>query len=587
MRKTKIICTYGPSIASEEMVEKIILAGANVIRFNFSHGSYDYHREGMNHVKKVRERHGLPVAILQDTKGPEIRTGEQDEVYLSLTTAGEISLSAKAEKSTEEMLAIDYEGLVGDIQEGSHILLDDGKCRLKVLKIVEGHRIVCRVVQGGKIKARRSVNVPNAELSLPFLSEKDKNDLAFGAEMQVDLVAASFTRHAKDIKEMRRFLFKQNNFTCDIVSKIENRQGVANIEEIVAVSDGVMVARGDLGVELPVEEVPYVQKMIIRSCRKLGKPVITATQMLESMVSNTHPTRAEVSDIANAIYDSTSAIMLSGETAAGQFPVECIEMMCKIARRTETDINYERLTTENGAPTHEGTHAMANAAMTTAYGLGASAIVALTSSGYCARLISRRRPAMDIIAPTNSMRSFYKMALYWGVTPMIMAEAEEDVHLDDLFSEVTQNIEEAEVLKKGSLIVLLGGSPVGVSGSTNVLKISSIGNVATRGVGIVGGKAKALVHIFKNKDTTPEGRVLVMNYLMESDLSVLRRAKALILQSDQGEEFARVAGETLRIPVIVRAEGAVSALYDNEMVLVEGDEGIVYRNPTHFDSEEK
>lgn len=578
MRRTKIICTYGPSIDSEEMVEKVILAGANVIRFNFSHGDYDYHRQGMNNVKRVRERLGLPIAILLDTKGPEVRTRAQDDETITLETGKSVMLDPHAEKSVPEALAIDYENLAKDVKPGMEILLDDGKCHLMVEEITADDRMVCRILQGGKIKARRSVNVPKGELSFEFLSDKDRADLAFGAEMEVDIVAASFTRTPQDIKDMRRHLFSRDGFTCDIVAKIENRQGVNNIKEICFVSDGIMVARGDLGVELPVEEVPHIQKKIIRTCRKHGKPVITATQMLESMLNSTYPTRAEVSDIANAIYDSTSAIMLSGETAAGDFPVECVEMMSKIAERTEIDIDYRQLVTETTPNTSEGTHAMANAALSTANDLHAAAIVALTSSGYCARLISRRRPEMIIIAPTDSKRSYLKMALYWGVLPLLV-EGEMTGNLDEVLESITTIIEEREILPKGSLIVQLGGTPVGLSGSTNVLKISSIGNVACRGKSVVKGKTTGLVHRFKNKTTTPEGRVLVMRYLMESDLRALKRAKALILQGSQGEEFARVAGETLNIPVITKAEGAALNLYDNEVVLVDGDEGIVYRNP--------
>jgi pyruvate kinase len=586
MRKTKIICTYGPSIDSQEMIEKVVKAGANVIRFNFSHGDYDYHTNGMNNVKAVREKLGLPIAILLDTKGPEIRTRLQDEEYIHLDTGSTVELNTTVEKSSQGILAVDYDHLVQDVVIGQEILLDDGKCRIRVDEKMGGNRLQCYIMQGGSVKARRSVNIPNAELKLDFLSEKDKRDLEFGAKMQVDLVAASFTRDAEDIKNMRRHLFKQNHFTCDIIAKIENRQGVTNIDEICAVADGIMVARGDLGVELPVEEVPHIQKMIINTCRINGKPVITATQMLESMVSNTHPTRAEVSDVANAIYDSTSAIMLSGETAAGQYPVECVKMMSTIATKTENDIDYRKLVTESHPENLEGTKAMSNAAITTAYEINAKSVIALTASGYCARLISRRRPGMEIIAPTENIRTFYKMALYWGVSPL-MVEFRKEAGLDAVFEDITKMIEDKKILPKGSLIVQLGGAPVGVSGSTNVLRINSIGNVATRGVPTVVGKGKVQgrVHIFKNKTTTPEGYILVMNYLMESDLHVLKRAKALILQSDKGEEFARVAGETLNIPVITRAEGSTSALFDNETVLVDGDEGIVYRNPTSSENE--
>jgi len=577
MRKTKIICTYGPAIASREMVEALVNAGANVFRFNFSHGDYEYHAQGMNYVKEVREALGIPIAILLDTKGPEIRTGLQDQEFVELQKNSEVILFTNEGKTVEGRIHIDYRNFCEEAVVGTNILLDDGKLKVRVLKQNGANELICKVIQGGKIKARRSVNTPGLTIHLPFLSEKDKDDLSFGAQIGVDLVAASFTREAEDIKEIRKYLYAQNQFTCDIIAKIENHQGVENIEDICFVADGIMVARGDLGVELPVEEVPYTQKKIIRTCRRFGKPVITATQMLESMISNMRPTRAEVSDIANAIYDSTSAIMLSGETAAGQYPVECVEMMNVIALRTEKDLDYDALRRETMPKSSEGTKAMANAALSTAYDLNAHAIVCLTSSGYCARLISRRRPMVDIIAPTSNWRTFYKMALYWGVRPMhvdITAKI-----LGEVFEEITKKIGDQGLLPKGSLIVLLGGSPVGISGSTNVLRISSIGNVATRGVSLVKGNASGLVHMFKNKKTTPEGRILVMRYLMESDLSVLRHAKGLILQGDKGEDCAKVAGETLDIPVITRAEGATSALYDNEMVYINGDEGIVYRKP--------
>jgi pyruvate kinase len=588
MRKTKIICTYGPSIDSLEMVEKIILAGANVIRFNFSHGDYEYHTQGMKNVMTIREKLNLPIAILLDTKGPEIRTRLQDQEYIDLKTGGTIELNTAIEKSIPGVLAVDYEQLVQDITIGQEILLDDGKCRIRVDKKIDDDRLLCFVMQGGSVKARRSVNVPDGEIHLPFLSEKDKKDLEFGAKMGVDMVAASFTRDANDIKDMRSHLFSQNEFNCDIISKIENRQGVQNIEEICSVADGIMVARGDLGVELPVEEVPHIQKMIIRTCRKHGKPVITATQMLESMVSNTHPTRAEVSDVANAIYDSTSAIMLSGETAAGDYPVECVNMMVKIANRTENDIDYRKMATQAHPENLEATKALSNAAISTAYEINASAVVPLTSSGYCARLISCVRPGMAIIAPTENIRTYYRMALYWGVSPLLVKN-KKDASLDEVFENITDILENKDLLPKGSLIIQLGGSPHDVSRSTNALRIGSIGNVATRGITMVAGKdnVQGLVHIFKNKTTTPEDRILVMDYILESDLSVLKSARGLILQGNKGEEFARVAGETLNIPVITRAEAALRSLSDNEVVMIDSKKGIVYRNPAKVDKKKQ
>lgn len=575
MRKTKIICTYGPSISSYEMLKNVILAGANVIRFNFSHGDYEYHKRGMDLVKKIREELGRSIGILQDTKGPEIRTGLQDKEYLTLDVGKKVDIVWDGKKNTDKCIRIDYKELASDVHEGQHILIDDGRLKLKILD-VEEKKVSCEVLQGGSIKERRGVNIPAVSLNLSFLSEKDKADLEFGADQGVDIVAASFTRNADDIKELRKFLYEKKSFVCDLIAKIENHEGVENIEEICFVADGIMVARGDLGVELPVEHVPRIQKHIVNRCRIHGIPVITATQMLESMVENARPTRAEVSDVANAIYDSTSAIMLSGETAAGKFPVECVEMMGTIALQTESDISYEEKYRSYFESSSEMTKAMANAALTTAYSLKASAIVPLTSTGYSARLVSRLRPNVMIIGATSNMRSYYRMSLYWGVKPFYI-EKKHDT-LGELFVQVTEKIEDEEFLPKGSLMVLLGGSPVGVSGSTNVLRISSVGNVATRGKVLVEGQEEGVIHIFKNKSSTPDNRILVMRYLLGSDLNVLKKAKGLILQGDKGEEMAKVAGETLGIPVISQCEGACKVLYENETVTMNASEGVVYRS---------
>ena len=575
-RRTKIICTYGPAIASKEKVREMVLAGMNVVRVNFSHGDHAYHKQGMDFVKEVREELQQPVAILLDTKGPEIRTGqEQAAETINLINGKDVVLSLVPVENTDDRIYVDYPYLAQDIEVGTKILIDDGRLCV-VVKEKNDTEIKCEVKSGGLIKAKRGINIPNVRINLPFLSAKDKNDLKFGAEQQVDFVACSFTRNSEDIRSVRKELYQHKQFSCDLIAKIENQEGVDNITEICEVSDGIMIARGDLGVELNVEEIPFVQKHLISICRNLGRPVITATQMLESMIENARPTRAEVSDVANAIYDSTSAIMLSGETAGGKYPVECVKLMDSIALQTEKDEFYNKtIVPPNVDTNHEATMAMASAAYTTAYALDAAAIVSLTSSGFSPRLVSRMRPRMNIFAVTPVMRVYYKMALYWGVQPLYLDHGAKD--LGGAFKCVMSMIEERGLLKCGDQVIQLGGAPVGVSGSTNVLRISSVGSVATRGRVMTSGEQEGQVHVFKKKSTTPEDRILVMKYLLEEDLSVLTKSKGLILETDKGEEMARIVGETLKIPVISRAEGATSLIHENESVNLDANKGIVFR----------
>ena len=575
-RRTKIICTYGPSIASKEKIKTLIHAGMNVVRFNFSHGDYEYHKQGMDYVKELRDELGIPVAILQDTKGPEIRTGaEQDEKKINLEAGKTVVLTTTECKNTAEKIYVDYPYLAREIELGTKILIDDGRLSV-IVKNKDDIEMQCEILSGGEISAKRGINIPNVHLNLPFLSEKDKSDLAFGVEQEVDFIACSFTRNADDIRSIRKEIFSRGGFSCDLIAKIENQEGVDNAEEICEVSDGIMIARGDLGVELKVEEVPLIQKQLISICRQFGKPVITATQMLESMITNARPTRAEVSDVANAIYDSTSAIMLSGETASGAHPEECVRLMGQIAYQTEKDEFYNKAM--QSAPedeNHESTNAMARAAYTTAYSLDAQAIVVLTTSGFSARLVSRMRPKMNIIVPTELKRVYYKMALYWGVQPILFKR--ESQSLGEVFLQVMNVVEEKKILKCGDQVVQLGGAPVGISGSTNVLRISSVGRVAVRGKVMREGLVEGQVHIYKKKSTTPEGKILVMKYLLEQDLSILSKSIGLILQSDRGEHMGKVVGNALGIPVISRAEGATTTIHENETIELDAKQGIVFR----------
>jgi pyruvate kinase len=465
MRKTKIICTIGPASEKPEMLEKLIEAGMNVARLNFSHGSYEEHGARIENIRKLREKLGKPIAILLDTKGPEIRLKSFKEGKVDLKPGKLFTLCHDDVEGDETKCSITCENLFRDVQRGGKILLDDGLIELSVEK-VEGQDIVCRVVNGGKVSNNKGVNVPDVHVSLPFLNDKDRSDIMFGIEKDVDFIAASFVRCAEDVRQIRALLDVNGGKNIEIISKIENKEAIQNIDEIIAVSDGIMIARGDLGVEVPYEEVPSIQKMIIKKVYEAGKRVITATQMLDSMQNNPRPTRAEATDVANAIYDGTSAIMLSGETAAGKYPVEAVETMVRIALHTEADIDYrKRFFVRERKANSNVTDAICHATCTTALDLNAKAIVTITLTGASARMISRYRPHSDIIACTTDEKVCRKLNLSWGVTP-IMVEKKE--RLMELFDHVADACLQNGLVEKNDIIVITAGVPLGVSGMTNM-----------------------------------------------------------------------------------------------------------------------
>mgnify|MGYP000772396061 CR=1 FL=1 len=476
MRRTKIVCTMGPNTNSRDLMKKLIETGMDVARFNFSHGDHDEQKMRMDMLKELRKELKTPVAILLDTKGPEIRTGVlKDGKKVNLVTGQTFTLTTVQETGDENHCSVSYTGLTEDIKEGDTILIDDGLIGLRVEK-VNAPEIVCTVVNGGELGEKKGVNVPNVSINLPNLTEKDKGDLLFGIEQDIDFVAASFIRNAEAINEIREFLVANGGEHIDIIAKIENREGVENIDGIIAASDGIMVARGDMGVELPEEEVPILQKMIIGKVYEAGKQVITATQMLDSMMKNPRPTRAEVADVANAIYDGTSAIMLSGETAAGKYPVESVQTMVRIANRTEADIDYEKRFYHRGR--HEKpdvTEAVCHATCTTAYDLNASAIVAVTKSGRTARMISRYRPACPVLGGTTSKRVWRQMAMSWGVCPILL---DEKTDVFALFDHAVDKGKCSGLLKSGDLAVITSGVPIGISGTTNMLKVVNVESVS-------------------------------------------------------------------------------------------------------------
>ena len=471
MKKTKVICTLGPATAKDEILEQLMINGMNVARINFSHGTEEEHLHTIERVKTMREKLGLPVALLLDTGGPEIRLGCFENGRIQLKKNQEFILTTKEVTGDENRVSISYPNLIQDITEGARILIDDGLIELTVKQLTTDE-IVCQVINGGSVSDHKGVNVPNTNLSMPFVNEKDKQDLIFGVKQDFDYVAASFVRCAEDVKELRQVLTDHGGADICILAKIENRQGVDNIDEILAASDGVMVARGDLGVEIPIQEVPAIQKMIIKKTCEAGKIVITATQMLDSMMKNPRPTRAEATDVANAIYDGTSAIMLSGETAAGKYPVEALRTMVEIAEYTERDIDYEkrfRMLDKSWNP--DVTDAISHATCVTALDINAAAIVTVTKSGRTARMISRYRPKCPILGCTPSEKTYRQMSLSWGVIPLRINEVTDT---EELFAEAIHRVVENKNLSGGDIAVITAGVPLGMSGTTNLIRVATI-----------------------------------------------------------------------------------------------------------------
>ncbi len=471
MRKTKIICTMGPATDDIEVLRAMARAGMNVARFNFSHGSHEEHKQRIDRVKAVREEYDLPIALLLDTKGPEIRTGDMQDGKIFLKKGEQIRLTPRACLGTPNKISITYPDLYQDVQAGTSILIDDGLIELRVEQTQE-QDILCRILNDGAVSNHKGINVPDVHLSIPYLSDKDKSDIKFGIEQGVDFIAASFVRTADDVQQLRMLLDENGGGHINIIAKIENQQGVENIDGIVALADGVMIARGDMGVEIPAEDVPPIQKMLIKKVTLAGKQVITATQMLDSMMKNPRPTRAEVTDVANAIYDGTGAIMLSGETAAGLYPVEALTMMARIAERTEEDIDYRKrffVRTRKANP--DITDAICHATCTTAYDLNARDIVTVTKSGRSVRMVARYRPSCGIIGCTPTKTVWYQLNLAWGVSPVLLKETDD---VFDLFDSALETAKDQGLMQSGDIAVITSGVPIGVSGTTNMIKVQVV-----------------------------------------------------------------------------------------------------------------
>ena len=470
MRKTKIICTIGPASQSEEKLRELMLAGMNVARFNFSHGDHEEQHGKYDRMRKVSKELNLPIAALLDTKGPEIRLRDFEGGKVMLEAGQKFTLTTKEIMGTNEIASITYKELIHDISAGTTILIDDGLIEMTVEEITDTD-IICNVVNGGPVSNHKGVNVPGAELSMPYISESDKNDILFGVELGFDIIAASFVRNKEDVLEVRKILDERNSKMM-IISKIENMQGIKNLDEIIEVSDGIMVARGDMGVEVPLEEVPVLQKQIIKKAVAKGKQVITATQMLESMMHNPRPTRAETTDIANAIYDGTTAIMLSGESAQGQYPVEAVQTMARIAERTEEDIDFAGRLKKREVPGDGNiTTAISHATCTLAADLDVKAIICVTMSGFTASMISRFKPSCPIIGCTVKRLVWRQMNLQWGVMPLLI---QEENTAEDLFHAAIDAAVDAGYIVKGDKIIITAGMPLGISGKTNQLRVVEV-----------------------------------------------------------------------------------------------------------------
>ncbi len=579
LRKTKIICTLGPASESEEVIRELMLAGMNVARLNFSHGTHEEQRGKLERVKRVREELGLPVALLLDTKGPEIRTGEFEKGKVELKKGQTFVLTTEDVLGNEGKVSITYKNLVKDVQEGDSILIDDGLIGLKVVKVTE-KEIICSVENGGTVSNKKGINVPGVELKMPFISKKDKDDILFAVKEGFDYIAASFTRTADDILEIRRILEENNCNFIKIIAKVENDQGIKNVDEILRVADGVMIARGDMGVEIPLEEVPSIQKKLIRKAFETGKPIITATQMLDSMMKNPRPTRAETSDVANAIYQGTSAIMLSGETASGQYPVEALKTMVKIALRTEADIDYdERFKRRSIEDRTDITNAVSHATCTTAVDLHASAIITVTKSGRTVGMVAKHHPGCMIIGCCMDDYVCRQLNLYWGVQPLLLPK-EDDA--DALFNSAVAAAEEAGLVSRGDLTVLTAGVPLGVTGTTNLIKVQVAGKILVKGKGYTKKKVCGPICVAKDaeelKKNFAAGDIVVVPETTNEMLPELKSAQAVIAEHGGSNSHAAIVGLTLDIPVIVNAANATEILKSGAVVQVDAETGTVSSN---------
>lgn len=580
MRKTKIVCTMGPAISDLSVMRAVIRAGMDVARLNFSHGTHEDHKNVIERIREASRLEGKIVGIMLDIKGPKIRTGLIENEEVELADGERIILTTEQVLGTKDRISISYEGLPEDVSVGSTIRIDDGLIGLQVIDIV-GNDIHCMITNGGTLKNRKGINAPGVRLRLPGVTDKDIEDIIFGIEQGVDIIAASFVRKAADVLEIRKLL-EDHNHHCEIIAKIEAQEGLDMIEEILAVTDGLMVARGDLGVEIPTEEVPIAQKMLIQKANQAGKVVITATQMLDSMQRNPRPTRAEATDVANAIFDGTDAIMLSGETAAGRYPVEAVETMATIALRAERALlSQEVQSRHRDIVERTQTDAISHAVTSIAQELDATAIITSTESGFTARMVSKHRPHCAIVAVTPSQEVARRITLCWGVYPVL---ARESNNIDDMLTIAVDGALAAGYVQSGDIVVITAGVPVGEAGTTNMLKVHTIGDVIVRGIGVginsIVGRAVVATKVADILARVEKGDVLVTSFTDKDIMPAFEKAAAVITEEGGITSHAAVVGLSLGIPVIVSAVGATRLVQDGEIVTVDAERGLLYRGKT-------
>ncbi len=582
MRKTKILATLGPASDEVSIIKDLVNAGMNAVRVNFSHGTYDSHRQLIDRVKQVREELNTPIPLILDTKGPEIRikTFAKDKIYLE--QGEEFTLTTEEIVGDEKRVSVTYPDLPKDLKKGDRVLIDDGLIELHVEDITETD-VKCKIVNGGFISSRKGINIPDVYVNLPALTDNDINDILFGIENGFDYVAASFIRTAKDVVNIRHVLDSNNGMDIEIIAKIENRDGVNNIDEILEVANGIMVARGDLGVEIPPEEVPLVQKMLIKKANNKGKVVITATQMLESMVSNPRPTRAEANDVANAIFDGSDTLMLSGETARGAFPVESVMMMSRIASRIEDSIAYKDAVYQHHqmGSTHNITNAISFAACSIASDLGAKSIATVTKAGFTARMVSRFRPHCPIVACSNNEKVWRKLSLVWGCIPVLASN--EEYTGTDMFDLAMKKAEYSGAAKTGDTVVVTVGSTIGSSiGSTNSIKVGIVGEILAKGRGVgktfVSGRACVVKAPAEAEKYFKDGNIIVTNQTTTELLPYLKRAAAIVVGGFElcDTQHAEIVAQTLDIPLAICTDKVVDVIPQGELISVDPVNGFVY-----------
>ncbi len=580
MKKTKIVCTIGPASEDREIFKQLVLNGLNVARLNFSHGNHEEHLNRIEMIQSVREELDVPVAILLDTKGPEIRTGKFHEP-VELKEGQEFTLTTEDFVGTKDKCQISYKGLPEDVVAGDRILIDDGLVEL-IVKEIKGSEIVTTVNNSGVIKDNKGINVPGVKINLPAITQKDESDILFGVDNDIDFIAASFVRKPEDVLEIRKLLEREGESDVHIISKIENQEGLDNLEEILNVSDGIMVARGDLGVEIPTEEVPLAQKKMIKLCNIAGKPVITATQMLDSMQRNPRPTRAEVTDVANAILDGTDAIMLSGETAAGKYPIESVKTMSSIAKNIEGSIDYKELLNKKSKDlVEEGvTFAVSHATCNTAYDLDANAIITATSSGFTARKVSQFRPKSNVIATTTYEKVRRKLSLVWGVESLIVPSVNST---DEIFEISVSKCKEHNLIKKDDLVIITAGVPIGLTGATNLIKVHVVGELILKGLGlgnkIVTGRA-CVINSFEDTKNFKDGDIIVTSSTDKELVPFIERSAGMVLQDGGYTSHGAIVAINLKKPSVVGVYENFEFIKNDTIITVDPIKGIVYEGRT-------